>query len=405
MTTTMRATALGMTIDFAAPELKTSNQATKHTDMFAYGKTVQCLQGHCEPGAQEAFHDRARGQTAALVKDLTLDEPKSRPAAKHVIERSPFFAILNDVRIRDSRVCLLCEMNGDECNKDADAGIECSEGHFHCGSCVAKSVQDLLKVENKGKHARQKGEVKCFKCPEECNAPGFTDRDLARHLSVDVFQAYLKARQEAACQEASRKCSICLEDKTVGLDCEETSGHHFICAECAPQEVQRILQEIQEEPAQLARHREQGGHIKCVQPNCEAAYPEPALARVLSNELYRQFRAAQDQVVEQRLFDQLQARFQEQLAAARAEFEMNNAFARTQQDAAATAEFMRRQYPNAVQCPRCGAGPVIPENCYNLQTHHGENARGGGQISNACPACRFFSRERGDWVTWNGQMR
>jgi ribosomal protein L37E len=125
----------------------------------------------------------------------------------------------------------------------------------------------------------------------------------------------------------------------------------------------------------------------------------------LSNELYRQFRAAQDAVVEQRLFDQLQARFQEELAAARAQFERNNAFARTQQDAAATAEFMRRQYPNAVQCPRCGAGPVIPENCYNLQTHHGENAEGGGQISNACPACGFFGRERRDWVAWNGQMR
>jgi hypothetical protein len=126
---------------------------------------------------------------------------------------------------------------------------------------------------------------------------------------------------------------------------------------------------------------------------------------VLSDDLFRQFRAAQDAVVEQRLFDQMQHRFQEELAAVRAELERGNALARTQQDAEATAEFMRRQYPNAVQCPRCGAGPVIPENCYNLQTHHGENARGGGQISNACPACRFFSRERGDWVTWNGQMR
>ena len=206
MTMTMRATALGMTIDFAAPELKSSNQATKHTDMFAYGKTVQCLQEHCEPGAQEAFHDRARGQTAALVKDLTLDDPKSRPAAKHVIERSPFFAILNDVRTRDSRVCLLCEMMGDEGNKDADAGIECSEGHFTCGSCVSILVQDLLKVENQGKRARLRGEVKCFKCPTECNAPGFTERDLARHLSVDDFQAYLKSRLEIL--EADLKATL-----------------------------------------------------------------------------------------------------------------------------------------------------------------------------------------------------
>ena len=205
-TMTMRATALGMTIDFAAPELKSSNQATKHTDMFAYGRTALFLQEHCEPGAQEAFHDRARGQTAALVKDLTLDDPKSRPAAKHVIERAPFFAILNDVRMRDSKVCLLCELNGDDGKKDADAGIECSEGHFHCGSCVSMLVQDLLKVENQGKRARLRGEVKCFKCPTECNAPGFTERDLARHLSVDDFQAYLKCRLEIL--EADLKATL-----------------------------------------------------------------------------------------------------------------------------------------------------------------------------------------------------
>jgi serine/threonine protein kinase len=73
--------------------------------------------------------DRERGR-------LTM---RSRPAAKHVIERSLFFAILNDVRMSDSRVCLLCEMNGDDSKKDADAGIECSEGHFTCGSCVTSS--------------------------------------------------------------------------------------------------------------------------------------------------------------------------------------------------------------------------------------------------------------------------
>jgi hypothetical protein len=97
--------------------------------------------------------------------------------------------------------------------------------------------------------------------------------------------------------EAPRTCIVCFDDKSAGLDCE-TSRHHLICAKCAPQEVERILQEIQE-PAQLARHREQGGRIKCVHPDCEAAYPEPALARVLSDELFRQYRAAQDAVVEQ----------------------------------------------------------------------------------------------------------
>ncbi len=202
-------------------------------------------------------------------------------------------------------------------------------------------------------------------------------------------------------RQAAHSCGICFELKNQGLECGGSS-RHFICADCAPQEVQRKLQEIQE-PVQLARHREQGGRIKCVQPDCEAAYPEPALARVLSDELFSQHRAAQDAVVEQRLFDQLQHRFQEELAAAR---DVGNTLARTQQDAEATAEYMRRQFPNAVQCPRCGAGPVIPEHCYDLQAHHGEMAeQGRGRISNACPACGFFSRERGDWLMWNGQMR
>ena len=141
------------------------------------------------------------------------------------------------------------------------------------------------------------------------------------------------------------------------------------------------------------------------QPDCcEAFYPETGLARAVSDDVFRQYSAAKDQVVEQRLFEELQQRFQRELAAAMAEFQRSNLAAQSAHNEAATAEFMQRQYPNAVQCPRCGAGPVIPENCYDLQAHHGQNTR-GGRISNACPSCGFFSRDRGHWVRWNGQMR
>lgn len=57
---------------------------------------------------------------------MTLDDPRRRPAAKHVIQRSPFFTILNDMHMRDSTVCLLCDMSGDECNKDKDTVIDMS---------------------------------------------------------------------------------------------------------------------------------------------------------------------------------------------------------------------------------------------------------------------------------------
>lgn len=198
-------------------------------------------------------------------------------------------------------------------------------------------------------------------------------------------------------------CTICFDDSPRGLVCEAQTGH-FICSECAPQEVQRVLQEIKDSEVTLERHRAQGGRIKCVHPKCSVLYSEPALAHALPDDAFRRYRAAQDSVVEQRLFTQLQQRFQEQLAIAMVDFENRNRIARTARDEAATTEFLKRQYPNAVQCPSCSAGPVIPENCYDLGAHHGECTR-GGHISSACPACGFFHRERGNWVRWNGQMR
>ena len=71
---------------------------------------------------------------------------------------------------------------------------------------------------------------------------------------------------------------------------------------------------------------------------------------------------------------------------------------------AASAEFLRRQYPNARMCPRCRCGPVINENCFDLQAHHNE-ASGRGRISNACRQCGFFTRDWNRWLPWDGVMR
>jgi hypothetical protein len=166
--------------------------------------------------------------------------------------------------------------------------------------------------------------------------------------------------------------------------------------------VQRILENVQEEIPR-AQHRAQGGRIKCAAVlECDAPYHERALARILSDALFTEYRAAQNAVVEQRLYEQGQQRFQEQLEALRRQLHNANNVARVEEDEAATAELIRRAWPNALQCPRCRAGPVIPENCFDLQVHDGERARGGGRISNRCPGCSFFSRERRDWAPWDG---
>jgi hypothetical protein len=138
---------------------------------------------------------------------------------------------------------------------------------------------------------------------------------MKRELEALRFEA---ATQADAREREQQQCCICYDvfPVSAGLRCESIAGH-FICADCAQREVQRILEAIQEaEP--LARHRAQGGRIMCVLQDCEAPYAESALASVLKPDaLFREYRAAQDAVVEQRLFEELQQRFQEQLEAAR----------------------------------------------------------------------------------------
>ena len=68
-------------------------------------------------------------------------------------------------------------------------------------------------------------------------------------------------------------------------------------------------------------------------------------------------------------------------------------------------EALRRQFPNAYQCRRCGCGPVDHTACADLRAHHGERrGGGGGAISNACPKCGWFSANIADWPPWDGRV-
>ena len=193
---TIRALAQGMTAGFAAPELKSSGQATRHTDMFAYGKTVSQVGAQCEPGDAaasewaEGILKQARGQAAALVGALTAPSPSDRPSAEAATQH-PFFTILGAACQRISKTCNICF-----CLADSAAGVECSEGHFHCDLCVARHAETFLDFGNPGQRKEREGHLKCSKFPLECNS-GFADRDLAKHLHVALFKTYLEARVEA----------------------------------------------------------------------------------------------------------------------------------------------------------------------------------------------------------------
>jgi hypothetical protein len=190
---TIRATAQGMTEGFAAPELQSSGQATRHTDMFAYGKTVSQVGAQCEPGdtaaaqGAEDILNQARGQAAALVGTLTASPPSDRPSAEAATQH-PFFTILGATCQRISKTCNICFAN-------SAAGVECSEGHFHCDSCVARHAETFLDFNNLGQRKEREGHLKCSKFPLECNS-GFADSDLAKRLQVALFKTYLEARVE-----------------------------------------------------------------------------------------------------------------------------------------------------------------------------------------------------------------
>ena len=103
--------------------------------------------------------------------------------------QTPFFTILEDVCKKSVKTCSICL-------DDSDAGVECSEGHFHCRSCLADHATHFMAVGNTGERKQREGCLKCSKFPRECRS-GFEDQDLAKHLPAVTFQDYLTGNLDA----------------------------------------------------------------------------------------------------------------------------------------------------------------------------------------------------------------
>lgn len=224
-----------------------------------------------------------------------------------------------------------------------------------------------------------------------------------RHLRI---QGELAQQQELA---ALKTCELCYDNispsRSGGMSCPLG---HFVCAGCAPAMVMAYLQQVTGSDTLLEEHRVRGGHIACFRataafdPRCTTIYADSMLASTLPESVFVRYRQVQDSVVEQRIWQEHNDRFLREVARIKAEHGRD-----TQRlDEQASADFLRRQYPNARMCPRCNFGPVINENCADLAAHHGE-ARAGGRsrISNACGQCGFFTRDWNQWLLWDGVLR
>jgi len=216
-----------------------------------------------------------------------------------------------------------------------------------------------------------------------------------------------------------QKCVFCFKEhpSEAGTVCQNS---HFICVrdtETAPGCLGRYLQSelalIMSSEDMVRDHRSRKGKLPC--PACKAAalrnpedescYLKNQQFALCNREIYERYEASQDEAREHEIWQQKQEEFNRRLLELQRMFKSEQAAKLAAENVRASAEFMRRAYPNALQCPACGAGPVLPEGCSNLQTHHGERtASGRGYISNACP-CGFFSRDRNAWNPWDGQIR
>ena len=62
---------------------------------------------------------------------------------------------------------------------------------------------------------------------------------------------------------------------------------------------------------------------------------------------------------------------------------------------------LKKEFPSALQCRRCGFGPIDFHGCWDLRTHHNQTS-GVGTTNNSCPRCGWFTREKNDLQEWNG---
>ncbi len=188
--------------------------------------------------------------------------------------------------------------------------------------------------------------------------------------------------------ERRTQCRVCYDNWAGGIECQ---AGHFICSVCARGQLNARLESIRSEDRQLHDHRERQGRIKCVEQNCDLNYDDYALIQIMNRELYVSYRVAQDEAMDvrlQRQYEQNRHRY------AQANMVIDHD--------RLTAEALRRDYPNARQCPRCHVGPVLHENCFNLAAHHNQQMANGARISNACSSCGYFSGDIRDWPIWNG---
>lgn len=139
-TTVARATQIGFSAGFAAPELCSSG-ASSASDVFALGEVIKLVT------------DKST-QRDELVAQLKEAEPILRPTASALLQHDFFSPVAAWCRDSVRQCCVmagkLCDYGKADCR--LSQGVECHSNHFVCRDCLDSHVQAI--VEKQGSQHR-----------------------------------------------------------------------------------------------------------------------------------------------------------------------------------------------------------------------------------------------------------
>jgi hypothetical protein len=192
-----------------------STGSTFATDMFAFGRTIACVNAACDPpDDQEEVVQVVRA--AAIISSLTAQDPKARLCASDAVHHD-FFAPAKESLKTETAECNMCVGVACPCGRvNANTGVTCSLGqHFVCSSCLEALLIKAIQPGNDDNTANlsrlSDGKIHCPHCLSQkpralCD---YADSQLAKALPASVFDGYLRARVQLL--EDRKTCELELE--------------------------------------------------------------------------------------------------------------------------------------------------------------------------------------------------
>ena len=175
------------------------------TDLASLIKS--CLKGNPTKrvGLQAAMQ-----QLRDLEKTHCVESGSERMVAAMREERERYLAAaqIKDASERSAvKSCLICF---DE--QPSGNGVECSGAHFYCSTCYGFAFGDeLQKIANTPvlaeDHQKREGKMRCPQRIDGCTVL-FTDQQLARCLSDDLFSKYSRLKDETYAEKVREQAEI-----------------------------------------------------------------------------------------------------------------------------------------------------------------------------------------------------